>query len=356
MKDILNSMDTATYSTTQSFVYKEKQEARDDLMNDAYSHLKARVIHYAADAKIADYISTTGNSLQEIYHQLVKFSRDINLDALERLLHVLQNHHIIAFIDGKYYLKEKGKYLQSKHPQSIRAAIAKEYDTERWDALGHLHISINGGSSFRHRHQGKSFYEYLHENPSANLRFNEGMSNYSDLEHQLIPLTYNFSDFKTIVDVGGGNGELLQQLHQIYPQKKLVLVELASVVEGIKSTVFTSVTGDFFKPFNDVKGDGIILKRVLHNWSNEESLCILKNIKNVLMPKGKLLIIEKIRNSHFNGNSMNDADMLMLAMDSKARTRTYQQIQDLIKTAGYQLGASYPIAGCDLEIFEASTE
>ena len=271
-------------------------------------------------------------------------------------MHVLQNHHIVEFKEGKYFLKEKGKYLRSNHPQSIRAAIAKEYDSERWDALGHLHISINGNSSFKYRHEGKSFYEYLQENPAANIKFNEGMSNYSNLEHQLIPAVYSFNDFKTIVDIGGGNGELLQQLHQIYPQKELVLVELDSVVKGIKTNVFTTVAGDFFKPFEGVKGNAVILKRVLHNWSNEHAISILKNVKNTLASKSKLLIIEKIRNSHFNGNSMDDADMLMLTINSEAQTRSYKQIQDLIIAAGYLPGASDPVAGCDLEIFEAYKE
>jgi hypothetical protein len=172
----------------------------------------------------------------------------------------------------------------------------------------------------------------------------------------LIPAAYSFNDFKTIVDIGGGNGELLQQLYQIYPQKELVLVELDSVVKGIKTNDFTTVTGDFFKPLEGVKGNAVILKRVLHNWSNEHAISILKNVKNALASKGKLLIIEKIRNSRFDGKSMDDADMLMLTINSEAQTRTHQQIQDLIMTAGYKLESSYPVVGCDLEIFEAYKE
>lgn len=56
------------------------------------------------------------------------------------------------------------------------------------------------------------------------------MSNYSDLEHQLISTAYPFADCRTIVDIGGGKGELLKQLHQQYPHKELILIELASVI------------------------------------------------------------------------------------------------------------------------------
>jgi precorrin isomerase len=48
-----------------------QKKAQNDLMNDAYSHLKARVVHYVADVKLADYISVAGSSLQEIHQQIV---------------------------------------------------------------------------------------------------------------------------------------------------------------------------------------------------------------------------------------------------------------------------------------------
>lgn len=328
-------------------------QARDSLMNDAYAHLGARVLQYAAEVKIADCISEEGSLLTGIHEQLLSYEPEIKKDRLERILHVLQNHNIIRREGESYFLTEKGCYLRSGHPESIRAAIAKEYDSERWMALGHLHLSVNGGSAFQETHKGTTFYGYLQQTPEANTRFNQGMSNYSELEHRLIPTAYSFSKFDTIVDIGGGKGELLQQLHKLYPQKQLTLVELQSVVQELASSSFQAVAGDFFKPIKDATGDAVILKRVLHNWSDEDAVKILQNVSQAINPEGKLLIIEKTRKTDFIGRNLDDTDIIMLALSGGAQSRTQNHIEKLLQQAGYKLEQVFPVEGCDLKVFEA---
>lgn len=329
-------------------------QARDNLMNDAYAHLGARVLHYAADVKIADCIDAQGSTLTEVHQQLQKHIPVIEKDRLERILHVLQNHNIISYEEDKYLLTEKGYYLRSDHPESIRAAIAKEYDSERWAALGHLHLSVNGGNAFKETHQGCSFYDYLQQNPQANTRFNQGMSNYSELEHRLIPTAYSFAQFNAIVDIGGGKGELLQHLHKLYPQKQLTLIELDSVVQGLSSVTFQAVAGNFFEPIQEVTGNAAILKRVLHNWSDEDAVKILQNVSSVIGQQGKLVIIEKTQTTAFKGRNLDDADIIMLTLGGNAQSRTSGHIEKLLQQAGYKLEQVFPVEGCDLQIFEAT--
>lgn len=69
------------------------------------------------------------------------------MDSLKRIFYVLENHHLVTFKENKYYITEKGHYLRSDHVQSLRAAIAKEYDVKRWDALGYLHLSLESEQS-----------------------------------------------------------------------------------------------------------------------------------------------------------------------------------------------------------------
>lgn len=182
MKKILSTIIGATM-ITQAEASQAMSQVKESLMNDAYDHLGARALHYTAEVKLADCIDPKGSTLPEICEQLQEFAPGAKEDCLERILHVLQNHSLIMREGNKYYLTEKGGYLCSDHPGSVRASIAKEYDFERWKALGHIYLSVNGGNAFRDTHEGLTFYEYLQANPQANTLFNQGMSNYSQLEH-----------------------------------------------------------------------------------------------------------------------------------------------------------------------------
>ena len=53
---------------------------------------------------------------------------------------------------------------------------------------------------------------YFIENPTAKEIYNNAMQENSELYGRLIAEIYNFSNYKTIVDVGGGIGSLLAHI------------------------------------------------------------------------------------------------------------------------------------------------
>jgi O-methyltransferase domain len=120
-----------------------------------------------------------------------------------------------------------------------------------------------------------------------------------DLENPLILAAYNFSRFRTIVDVGGGHGLLLGAILQHAPNARGVLYDLESVVAGAQPILeaagvldrCTIESGSFFDSVPP-GGDAYMLKHIVHDWAEPEALEILGNVRRAMNPDGTLLLVE----------------------------------------------------------------
>jgi len=92
---------------------------------------------------------------------------------------------------------------------------------------------------------------------------------------------YNFSDFSTIADIGGGNGHLLREVLAATPNLQGVLFDLPHVIEqasALSSDRLKFQAGNFFEDTLPVC-DADLMKLILHDWSDQESVQILKAIR-----------------------------------------------------------------------------
>ena len=96
-------------------------------------------------------------------------------------------------------------------------------------------------------------------------------------------------------------------------------------------------SGNFFESIPS-GADAYLLKHILHDWSDEDWLCILKNICAVAEPGTKLLIVDAVigaRNEHEFAKIL-DIQMLV-HLCGKERTHT-----ELLYAAGFQLTRVVP--------------
>ncbi|QCD97265.1 flavonol 3-O-methyltransferase [Vigna unguiculata] len=106
--------------------------------------------------------------------------------------------------------------------------------------------------------------------------------------------------------------------------------EILNSCEGIKQ-----VEGNMFDSVP--QGDAIILKAVLHNWSNEKCVEILKNCYKALPEKGKVIVMEIIMPEAIHAT---DADKMVTGFDNlmfldAGTERTQKQFQNLSKLSGF---------------------
>jgi hypothetical protein len=132
------------------------------------------------------------------------------------------------------------------------------------------------------REQGRGFFDYLNDHPECGRRFDRGMANFAAAENPGIAAAYDYSRFGHIVDVGGGQGGFLAEILKLHPTVRATLFDLPQVISnpaylGGEAFVgrWTTVAGNFFQSVPS-GGDAYVLKRILHDWNDEQCGRILR--------------------------------------------------------------------------------
>jgi SAM-dependent methyltransferase len=261
--------------------------------------------------------------------------------SLFRLLRALAAHGIFAQgEDGRFELTPLAEPLQSGTPQSVRS-FALWSGGVSYQAFGRLEWSVRTGLPAFESLYGTEFFEYLEQDEGSGAIFREMMSRHTAPIARALS-ERDFSGVETIVDVGGGSGEVLAAILRAHPTMSGVLVERPRVLDqaqeffqraGVADRC-TAVGGDIIDGVPP--GDAYILKSVLHGLADEDAVRVLANCARQLPPAGVVLVIEFLIP---NGNSFAPGklmDLLML-VGCNGRERTAAEFGELFAAAGLTL-------------------
>ncbi|OAY23579.2 caffeic acid 3-O-methyltransferase [Manihot esculenta] len=313
------------------------------------------VLKSALELNIIDIISTPGNSRGSLsaseIAQRIPAAR--NQDApilLDRMLRVLASYDIVKCSSST---KENGqverwygagpicKFLTKNQDGSGSAGplLLMLHDEVLMKSWFHLNDAIlEGGFPFSRAH-GMTAFEYLGTDQRFNTLFNQAMSSYTTLVVKKILDVYRgFDGLNVLVDVGGGTGVTLSIIASKYPHIKGINYDLPHVLAN--STSYSGVEhvkGDMFRSVP--KGDAIFLKWILHDWSDEHCLKLLKNCWEALPSNGKVIVVEcilpmapeNIVSSHF----VHKQDLLMLTQSPGGKERTPKEFEALALKSGF---------------------
>ncbi|PPQ95287.1 hypothetical protein CVT26_014861 [Gymnopilus dilepis] len=234
------------------------------------------------------------------------------------------------------------------------------------------------------------FYDHPEE-AFRQRRFNIGMQGIQALQPPDASL--DAFDWKSlpagaiVVDVGGGVGTSSLPIAREFPKLKVVVQDLPPVIkdanelwatkmpDAIKSGQVILEEQDFFKPQQKRDVSVFLLKQILHDWSDEYCVKILKNLRSAASSGTKLVILESIMPfachdpsadqaqgipgavpreapapllANFGAvNEMGynaDIDMFLL-FNSQERTATH--LQELLESAGWKLTVIHRREGGD---------
>jgi O-methyltransferase domain/Dimerisation domain len=294
-------------------------------------------VYIAAKLGLADLLLAG----PEQYTALAAASRT-HPPSLYRLLRALASVGVFRETEaGWFELTPTAALLRSDNPNSMRA-LALTYCEEQYRTWGDMLKSVETGDTAFDRVFGTSYWSYLTRHPEANETFNQAMTNWSAQLDQAVLAAYDFSQFNTLVDVGGGYGRLLATILRAHPRLRGVLFDRPQVVEGAVSSLkdagmserCATVGGDFFE---DVPpGDAYILSQIVHDWDDERSLRILKTCRRAIAPTGKLLVVELVIAPGNQPDFGKLLDLHMLAM-AGGRERTEAEYRTLLAGAGFRL-------------------
>ncbi len=159
---------------------------------------------------------------------------------------------------------------------------------------------------------------------------------------------YDFSVFRTVADIGGGNGRMLAAILNRHPAVEGILFDLPAVADRSRTIISRLglsercriVEGDFFTSVP--AADAYILRHILHDWDDAEAATILRNRRQALNPEGRVLVVEAVIPLLDTPCFGKWLDLMMLIVGG--RERTQEQYQDLFAQAGLKLSRIVPTA------------
>lgn len=298
----------------------------------------SRAIYVAAKLGIADLVKDRAMTAAELAQET-----GTHAPSLYRTLRALASVNIFAKDDdGRFHLTPLAATLQSDAPDSLRYMAMTELGEEHYPAWERvLHSVTTGEIAFDHRF-GMSVWEFFERHPENAAIFNNAMSNMTAGAHKALLESYDFSQINKIVDVGGGHGGLITAILETNLNMKGVLFDAPSVIEGAKRNLPSAIQercelvgGDFFKSITE-GGDAYILKWIIHDWNDEQSVAILKNCHRAMTPSGKLLLVEAVIPQGDEPAFSKFIDLNMLVMTGGCE-RTEAEYKNLLAAAGFEL-------------------
>jgi hypothetical protein len=314
----------------------------------AVAYWASRCLHIVAELGIADLLGDEPQTAQALARP-----ESLNAQALHRVLRSLANHGIFVHDGERFAHNEASRLLRSDTPGSLRSLTRMMGLKMHWDGYRELDVSVRTGRPAIAAVVDGGLFGYLRAHPDEGQVFHEAMAGKSFAQIGPILEAYDFSGLRTIGDIGGGLGHLLNAVLARAPQARGVLFDLPQVIERARANPnprIDYVGGDFFK--NPIPPcDVYMMMTVLHDWSDEESIAILKNVMSTAPSNAKVLILEGVVQPDARDSFLLDLDIEMLVMTT-GRERTRKEWDAVIAGAGMRL-ARVIQAGQSSSIVEA---
>ncbi|KAJ9171084.1 hypothetical protein P3X46_019132 [Hevea brasiliensis] len=196
-----------------------------------------------------------------------------------------------------------------------------------------------GGIAFK-KANGSEIWEFASQNPEFNSMFNSGMACTARVVIRAILVGYKngFGCVGSLVDVGGGTGDLVSEIVKSHPHIKGINFDLPHVVATAPEYKgVCHVGGDMFEAIPNA--DAIIMKWIMHDWGDEDCVKILKNCRKAIPEKtGKVIIVDVVLKPE--GDDLFDDtglvfDLLMIAHSSGGKERTELEWKKLLEEGGF---------------------
>src|SRR5262249_30124388 len=136
---------------------------------------------------------------------------------------------------------------------------------------------------------------------------------------------------------------VLSRILTACPKMRGVLFDLPHALEGGQRTMAeaglsdrcTVVSGDFFRSV-PAGGDAYMLSRVIHDWTDEKAVEILRGVRGALEAKGRLLLFETMirADRRLSYPLLSDLNMLIRTGGCE---RSEAEYRALYKAAGFKL-------------------
>ncbi|MBN1550764.1 methyltransferase domain-containing protein [bacterium] len=305
-----------------------------DLHRVISGYKSARIIQTASIFRIFDYLETPVPS------ETIAEKAGLSHRGCELLLNALCSLNLVQKLNDTYTNTPLASrhLLSNSESRFLDAAAHSEKTFRRWTFLPE---SIRDGLPKRNE-TSKLLWE-----PSDTLPFIRGMHAHSRKRASEIVPMLDWKGCRRILDIAGGSGIYLIEIIKSHPEVRGVLIDRKNTLIQAKRIIreenamdkIQMAACDIFDgelPFNTNVFDRVILSNILHIEGPEKNSALLKQIRRVLKPAGKLVIIDFILNN--DGTSPQEGAIFslnMLTATERGRSWRCSDISSWLQAAGF---------------------
>ncbi len=304
----------------------------------------SRTIYIAAKLGLADLLKDGPKTAEELAE-----ATETHAPSLYRVLRALASTGVLNEDASKrFQLTPLGETLRSDARGSLRAFATSELGEAHYPAWGALLHSVKTGEIAFDHVFGMPVWDYFGKHPENAQTFNQSMTELTRMVEAAVTEAYDFSSFGKIVDIGGGHASLLSSILKKNTAATGILFDAPQVAEGARASVENHgltercevLGGNFFESVPE-GGDAYIMKHIIHDWDDKESITILKQIRRAIKDDGKLVLIEQVLPEGYEPSLGKFSDLIMMVMTG-GRERTAKEFAALFKAGGFRLERIVP--------------
>ncbi|AYC41089.1 methyltransferase [Streptomyces griseorubiginosus] len=321
-----------------------RDRPRDRLLHLMTGAWTTQAIAVAAELRLADHLDARPGAGLTLLAELT----GCHADSLGRLLRHLAGLGLVAADpDGSYHLTELGEPLRTGAADSFQP-LALLYGGPFYRSFGELAHSVRTGEEAFAKVFGEHHFPHFARHPELADLFDRAMAASAPMFAPVAGLV-DLSAHRVVVDVAGGNGELLGRLLRAAPHLRGVLLERPHAVEAAEKAFAEAgladrcrfMAGDFTSEVPD-GGDLYVLSRVLHDWDDERCLTILRRCAQAMAPGSELLLIERLLPTDARLSLAVAWDLHMLC-NVGGRERTSDHYRRLLDEAGFDFTSCHEL-------------
>ena len=310
-----------------------------ELVAMARGYQRSQALAVAAELGIADLLVGGDRGVDELAELT-----GTHAPTLYRLLRALASVGVFAEHGGhRFSLTPMGDHLRRDHPLSVRPAVMMFCGDYEWKAWGELGHSVRTGENAARHALGMDVWEHRRQHPEDGEVFDAAMRTFTRSGAPAEVAAYDFGRHRVVADIGGGTGALLVHILQAHPAVSAILFDQPAVVRGAAAVLSAAgvedrvdiVAGSFFDEVPP-GADAYVLRRILHDWPDDDCVRILQRVRAVIGDDGRLIVIDGVVGPPNEDPHVKFLDLMML-VSAGGRERTETEWRELIADGGFQL-------------------
>jgi hypothetical protein len=299
----------------------------------------SRAIVAACELNLAEHLADGTKHISE----LAKLSSS-DEPSLYRLLRTLAGEGIFRELPGMNFTNTRLSSSLKEGDNSLKYMIQLHFGENQLMLFSQFTECIRSGEDNSRKFFGMSGFEYLAQNPDKDEIYNKAMDNSSGMIALALRSAYDFRGIKTLVDLGGGHGKLLISILEEHRNMRGILFEQQHVADKVViknlgadiAERLKIVGGNFFIDI-PANADAYFMKNILHAFSDEDCLKLLRKLHSVMAVGGKLIILETIIEPDNKSSFGKRLDLVMMTGTEGGRERTREEFTTLLEHSGFLL-------------------